>query len=381
MAHDVLLKQVLASPAGAIVDNDVFDADKLTSIDTIIEKKAFAGPYTLESFKLNEYAEYRKNTEYSGLIPSKNDSILVRYYADSSNLKLAVQESQVDVAFQTLTPTDIADLREDGNVTVLTGPSGESHFIVFNFRIQPFGTATDDADETKATAVRHAIADVIDRQAIAENVFKDTFTPLYSFIASGLPGSQDTLKEQYGNGEGKPDIDKAAQALHDVGIDEPVELHIQYSSDTAEDEYGAIKSQLDASGLFSVDLQQTESTQYKKDRVITDDSDGLYPLYQQNWYPDYPDADNFLSPLFLPNSYLSNGYNNAQVNDLIVEQAGEQDASKREKVIQDIQEKLTEDLPTIPLVQGSQVVVTGKNVDGVVLDTSFRFRYSPLTIS
>lgn len=41
---DVTLKQVMSSPAGPIVDEDTFDADKLTDADTIVSKKAFAGP-------------------------------------------------------------------------------------------------------------------------------------------------------------------------------------------------------------------------------------------------------------------------------------------------------------------------------------------------
>ena len=61
------LKQVMSSPAGPIVDEDTFDADKLTDADTIVSKKAFAGPYTLTAFKINESAAYAKNDSYKGL--------------------------------------------------------------------------------------------------------------------------------------------------------------------------------------------------------------------------------------------------------------------------------------------------------------------------
>ena len=39
-------------------------------------------------------------------------------------------------------------------------------------------------------------------------------------------------------------------------------------------------------------MQSTEWTQYNKDRVVTDDSDGVYPVYQLGWFPDYSDPDN-----------------------------------------------------------------------------------------
>ncbi len=36
-------------------------------------------------------------------------------------------------------------------------------------------------------------------------------------------------------------------------------------------------------------------------------------------------------------------------------------------------------LPTIPLLQGAQVVVEGKDVKGVTLDGSFKFRFGTLS--
>lgn len=88
---DVTLKQVMSSPAGPIVDEDTFDADKLADADTIVSKKAFAGPYTLTAFKINESAAYAKNDSYKGLTPAKNSAVQVKYFADASNLKMAVQ--------------------------------------------------------------------------------------------------------------------------------------------------------------------------------------------------------------------------------------------------------------------------------------------------
>ena len=160
----------------------------------------------------------------------------------------------------------------------------------------------------------------------------------------------------------------------------PVDLKLQYNPDhygqSSADEYAAIKAQLEEGGLFKVDLQSTEWTQFNKDRVVTEDSDGSYPVYQLGWFPDYSDPDNYLSPFFRDGNFVNNGYSNKEVNDLIVKQAGETDAKAREDLLKEIQKLETDDLSTIPLLQGAQVAVTGSNVKGVVLDASFRFRYS-----
>ena len=380
---DVTLKQVMSSPAGPIVDEDTFDADKLTDADTIVSKKAFAGPYTLTAFKINESAAYAKNDSYKGLTPSKNSAVQVKYFADASNLKMAVQQGQIDVANRSLSPTDIEDLSKDSKVKVVKGPGGEERFIAFNFKIQPYGESQPDADANKAKAVRQAVANLIDREELSTKVYKGTYTPMYSFIPDGLAGHDDTLKSAYGDGNGKPSTEKAKKVLADAGVTTPVDLKLQYNSDhygsVSADEYAALKSQLEAGGLFKVDMQSTEWTQYNKDRVVTDDSDGVYPVYQLGWFPDYSDPDNYLSPFFRDGNFVNNGYSNKEVNDLIVKQAGEKDESARGDILKQIQKLETEDLSTIPLLQGAQVAVTGTSVKGVTLDASFRFRYASVT--
>ena len=380
--NDVTLKQVLSSPAGPIVDEESFNADKLTPADTIVKDKAFAGPYTMTSFKLNEAISYAKNTSYKGLTPAKNDAVQVQFFADTSNLKMAVQQGQVDVAFRSLTPTDVEDFSKDSKLKVVKGPGGEERFIVFNMKIQPFGESQPDADPAKALAVRKAVANLIDREELATKVYKNTYTPMYSYIPDGLAGKVDTFKEKYGE-NGKPSVDKAKAELQKAGVSTPVDLKLQYNTDhygsSSADEYAAIKNQLEQGGLFKVDLQSTEYTQYNKERVVTDDSDGSYPVYQLGWFPDYSDPDNYLSPFFRDGNFVNDGYANKQINDLIVQQAGEQDTAKREDMLKQIQELETDDLSTIPLLQGAQVAVTGKDISGVVLDASFRFRYAGVT--
>ena len=383
--NDVTLKQVLSSPAGPIVDEESFDADKLTDADTIVKDNAFAGPYKLTSYKVNEALAYAKNDSYDGLTPAKNDAVQVKYFADSSNLKMAVQQGQVDVAYRSMTPTDIEDLSKDDKVKVVKGPGGEERFITFNFKIMPYGEKSSEPNADKAKAVRQAVANLIDRDELSTKVYKGTYTPLYSFIPDGLSGHDDTLKEAYGDGEGKPSTDKAKKVLEDAGVTTPVDLKLQYNPDhygqSSADEYAAIKAQLEEGGLFKVDLQSTEGTQSSKDRVITSDSDGSYPAYQLGWFPDYSDPDNYLSPFFRDGNFVNNGYSNTEVNDLIVKQAGQTDDKEREDTLKEIQKLETDDLSTIPLLQGAQVAVTGSGVKGVVLDASFRFRYASVTKS
>lgn len=376
--NDQVWPQILSSPAAPIVDEEVFSADAVTPDDTIVEGKAFAGQYTIDSYKLNELISYTPYADYQGSLPKPaNGGISAKYYADASNLKLDVQSGAIDVAYRSLSATDIDDLSKNDAVKVVDGPGGEIRYIVFNFDTMPFGAKTPEADAAKSLAVRQAAADLIDRQAIATDVYKDTYSPLYSYVPQGLAGANEALKGLYGDGSGAPDAAKAKATLEAAGITTPVTLNLQYNGDhygpSSGDEYAAVKAQLEKDGLFTVNLAQTEWVQYTKDRVAD-----VYPAYQLGWFPDYSDADNYLTPFFSLDNFLGNHYDNADVQKMIVDQATQTDKATREDEIGKIQDAVAADLSTLPLLQGKQVAIVGSSVKGAVLDGSFKFRYAPL---
>jgi peptide/nickel transport system substrate-binding protein len=378
--NDQIFPQILSSNAGPIIDEDVFDPSALTPDQDIVDANAFAGPYTITDYDQNNLVSYAANPDYQGLLGApKTDEVNVRYYSDASNLKLDVQEGNIDVAFRSLTATDIEDLRGNDQVKVVDGPGGEIRYITFNFNTQPFGATTPEADPAKALAVRQAAAHLLDRQELADQVYKGTYTPLYSFVAEGLTGATTPLKDLYGDGNGGPAPDKAAQVLQAAGVQTPVELNLQYSNDhygpSSGDEYALIKDQLESTGLFTVNLQTTEWVQYSEDRTAD-----VYPAYQLGWFPDYSDADTYLTPFFLTENFLGNHYSNQQVNDLILQQATTADEAQRTALLEQIQQLEAADLSTLPYLQGAQVAVTGVDVTGAedTLDPSFKFRYGAL---
>jgi peptide/nickel transport system substrate-binding protein len=377
-ANDQIFPNILSTQAGYIVDEDSFSATALTPDEDIVAADAFDGQYKITSYDFNNLVSFEANDNYAGLLGAPiAQQVDLKYYTEASNLKLDIQKGDVDVAYRTLGATDVADLAKDKNVKVITGPGGEIRYITFNFNTQPFGATTADADPAKALAVRKAVADLVDRKTIASQVYKDTYLPLYSYVPAGFVGATDALKPLYGDKEGGPDKDAAAKVLKDAGITTPVTLDLQYNPDhygeSSGDEYALVKSQLEDGGLFAVNLQSTEWVQYSVDRK-TD----TYPVFQMGWFPDYADADNYLAPFFTPASFLINHYDNAEVTDLIGAQAVELDAATRTADIEKIQDLVAADLPTVPLLQGSQIAITTKDVSGAKLDGSFKFRFGTL---
>ncbi|MFJ3957103.1 ABC transporter substrate-binding protein [Arthrobacter sp. NPDC090010] len=374
--NDQTFPQVLASPAGPIVDKDVFPADQVLSDDQIVAKKAFGGQYVITSYQKNQLVSFKENPEYQGLLGKPAaDTVNLRYYSDANNLKLEIQQGVIDVAWRSLSATDLDSLSRDDKLKVLKGPGGEIRYLVFNFDTMPFGAETPEADPKKALAVRSAVADLVDREALGRQVYKGLYSPLYSVIPQAFPGATTPLKTLYGNGAGGPSPEKAKKALADVGITAPVTLKLQYNPDhygsSSGDEYALVKQQLEATGLFQVELQSTEWVSYAKAR--TQDA---YPVYQLGWFPAFSDEDNYLTPFFSASSFLKNHYSNPGVEKLVAQEARETDKPERKQLFAQIQDAVAKDLPTLPLLQGSLVAVARRDVKGVetTLDTSSKFR-------
>ncbi|MGY5012549.1 ABC transporter substrate-binding protein [Streptomyces sp. 900105755] len=380
-ADDTLFPQVLSTAAGYIVDEQVFPADKILDDKSIVAARPWNGPYGIKSYDKNSLVSFAANAGYKGQLGTpKTRNVRLKYYTDAGNLKLDVQQGTIDAVYRTLTTTDLDDLAKQKDVKVHTGSGNGIRYIVFDLASQPFGTKTKNADAKKALAVRQAVADSVDRSQLAQQVYKNTYQPLYSSVPDGLTGATPSFKSLYGDKKGGPDTAAAAARLKAAKVSTPVTLNIQYNSDhygsSSADEYALVKSQLEATGLFKVNLQSTEWTQYGKDRVKH-----LYPLYQLGWYADYLDADDYLSPFYSANSWVANGYDDSAVRALIKKEETETDAAQRTGLLKQAQDKAAAQVPLLPLLQGSTAIVTRTDVSGVPaeLDATYQFRWAGLS--
>jgi len=369
--NDQTFAQVLVTSAGPIVDEETYPADKLLDDDAAVKANGFSGPYTLGEYQKNELAEFTINPDYNGTYGEPKSDVTMRYYADSNNLKLDVEKGDIDVAYRSLTPTDIDSLKKSDDVTVHTGPGGELRYIVFNLKTMP----GDDAKQK--LAVRQAAASLVNREEISSSVYKGTYTPAYSAVPEGQVGATEAFKDVYGDA---PDLDAAKKYLADAGVKTPVELNLQWSPDhyggSSDQEYQAVKRQLEEGGLFSVKLQSTEWNTYSEERVKD-----AYPAFQLGWFPDFPDPDNYLTPFFAPNNFLQSHYEDDAMTKLLDSQRVDADQASREKTLAEAQTMVAQQVPILPLLTGAQVAVAGKDVKGVddTLDPSFKFRFASLS--
>lgn len=313
-----------------------------------------AGPYCIKEFKRDEYMVLEANPYYHGEKP-KTKTIIIKFYRDATALRLALERGEVDIAWRTLRPQDYVDLAKNPNFVVVSIPGSFIRYIIINVKMDPVSNVL----------VRRAIAAAIDRAELAEKVFFNTMTPLYSLIPAGMWGHIDAFKEAYGPG---PDIELAKSLLREAGYSETNKLVIElwytptHYGDTEADLATLLKNQLEATGMISVEIKSAEWATY-----VDNARNARMMLSLFGWYPDYIDPDDFTSPFLLStaNKWTGSQYANPTVDELLRDAMVKVDQSERAKLYEQVQRILADEVPFIPLLQGNLMIVYAKNVLGV----------------
>ncbi len=345
---DATFPFVLATPAMSIVDPADYPSDKLREGNSIVG----SGPYTLQSYEDGKKAELVKNANYQGYAERKNNAVTIRYYQDSATMVAALKDKQLDVAFRGLVPEDIVALQndDDDDLQLVEGAGTEINYLVFNPKDHWAGKV----------AVRKAIAQLIDRPAIAHKVYKDTVEPLYSMVPKGLTGHTTGFFDDFGD----PSTSKARKILSDAGITQRVPLTLWYTSDrygsATKPEFQEIKRQLEESGLFKITLKSRPWKTYVKGY-----QDGEYPVFGRGWFPDFPDADNFIAPFVGNQNALGTPYPQPQITGTLLPRSrGESDRANVVKDFEEAQKILVEDARLLPIWQGRQYVAANNDISG-----------------
>ncbi|WP_369215595.1 ABC transporter substrate-binding protein [Streptomyces flavofungini] len=347
---DATFPLVLSTPAMSIVDPREYPADKLREGSGLTG----SGPYALQAYVPGEKAELVKNDHYKGAADVKNDAVTIRYFKKSSAMVDALRSKQIDVTFRGLDAGDVIAAQgksnADSEVELVEGAGTEIRYLVFN---------TEDPWARKLP-VRRAVAQLIDRPAIAHKIYKDTVDPLYSMVPRGLTGHATGFFDDYGD----PSADKARKILTDAGITRPVPLTLWYTTDrygsSTAVEFAEIKRQLEASGLFDITLKGRPWTEFQEGY-----SKGEYPVFGRGWFPDFPDADNFIAPFVGPKNVLNTPYVAKEITDEILPR--ERREADRGAVIDDFeraQKLLVDDVRLLPLWQGKQYIMASEEIAG-----------------
>jgi len=317
------------------------------------------GPYVLESFTESEEAVFVANPTYYGS-PPRESKVIVRYFADSPTMALALQNGEIDVAWKSLAPADLEAMRGVAGVVVEQSGGTEIRYIVWNNTTPPFDNPT----------VRRGLSMLLDREELSDLGWQGIKVPLFSMVPPGFLGYKGTF-------EGTENVEAGKALLAEAGYNEanPLVLDLWYSpthyGDTEPDVATVIKQQWDASGVVQANLQFVEWAEYRdKGRG------GELPVSLLGWYPDYLDPDNYTNVFaHSPAGWSGSFYSNPEMDALLEAQAGELDNTVRTDILGQVQDLWVTEVPFTPLAQGALYVAYQDNISNVILDPLGLFHY------
>ena len=323
------------------------------------------GPFKLAEFIRDQKIVLERYDNYwdSNYLP-KVKRVIIQFYSTSTALKNALDAGEIDIAYRTLTPEDINSyIANNGtNFIILEAPSPVIRYLVIN------------VNRVADVRVRQAIACAINRTKIVEEVFLGQAENLYSMVPRGMWSHIDAFLEKWG----ETNITKAIELLQEAGYSETNKLEIDlwytptHYGPTEDEVAEAIKTSLEATGLITVNIQNAEWAQYRENW-----RNGVMDMFLLGWYPDYLDPDDYLFPFLHSSGAASLGsfYNDSTMDQLLENARKTSDIDERTDLYEQVQEKLAEDVPYIPLWQAKQYVVYKKGIVGVILDATQIFRY------
>ncbi|MET7613277.1 ABC transporter substrate-binding protein [Streptomyces seoulensis] len=341
----------LSTPVAGIVNPKIYAKGKLRDGFEVDG----SGPYTFKAQVKGDAmvsATFTKNPSYKGSSELNNDKVEIRSFDDADAMGAALDRGDIDVMSRTMSPGQIQKLDggSDANADLVDMPGLEIRYLAFN----------TNAQTVKDKAVRQAMAQLINRGELVSKVYGTQAEPLYSLVPATLTGHSNSFFNKYGD----PSAAKAKLLLAKAGVTGPVKLTLHYTTDhygsATKQEFEVLQKQLNDSGLFDVTIQGHPWAQFRPA-----EQKGQYDVYGMGWFPDFPDADNFLAPFLDKDNFLGSPYSNTTIQrTLIPESRREADRLDAAKDLTDIQDTVAEDVPVLPLWQGKQYVAARDDITG-----------------
>lgn len=333
------------------------------------------GPYKLVSFSPNQ-VRIDAFDKYWGE-KATNQGIDFQFLSSPANVYNSFTTGALDIAYRDLDPDQVLSLQKEqpskGFQVTSKNSSGLSYLVI-------------NVQQIKKLEERQAIASIIDRKLISDRVLKGLAAPAYSIVPSNFETSVPVFQKPYGDGN----VAKAKQLLTSAGYtkDKPFEWEIWYSSNSTEREQivALLKeyTEQNLEGLITVKPQPVDST-----TLFANVGKGTYPTYLVAWFPDFGDADNYVSPFFAcekgsvekgceQGASQSQGffYYNEEMNQLLKTQRQEQDPAKRKEIFAKIQDIIAKDVPLVPLYQKKEFAFAQKPVKSIKINPVLGLAYS-----
>ncbi|KAA8817817.1 ABC transporter substrate-binding protein [Bifidobacterium callitrichos] len=318
------------------------------------------GPYKFSKWDHNKEIDLVKNPDYKGNDVPKNDGINFKIYTSDTSAYADIQSGNLDV-MESVPASATKTFQKNPKVQAYNKAGSVSQTFTIPSNLEHFQTNTEEGQLR-----RQAISMAIDREQLVEKVLGGIGTPAVEFTSPLTPGYSDSLK---GSENLKFNASKAKElwAKADAISKYDGQLTFSYNADGgAKPIYDAIVNQLKNNLGINVATNPMPTFQEFRNAVTNRQIKGAF---RTGWQPDYPSPENYLFQLYASAAADGNGsndgdYKNADFDKLMDEAYAAKTTEEANKLYQQSQEILLQQLPAIPLYYSNADGVAATGVKG-----------------
>ncbi len=299
------------------------------------------GPYKVGDggWVHNERIELVPNETYEGDRVAKNGGIDFVFYPTQTAAYADLLSGQLDV-LDAVPDEALATFEQELGDRAVNQPSAVFQSFTIPERLEHF-------EGEEGILRRQAISMAINREEITEAIFSGTRTPARDFTSPVIDGWDGNLKNATVLDF---DVDKAQElwAKADEISKWDGKFEIAYNSDGGHQAWvDAVANQL--VNNLGIDALGKPYPDFKSLRdEVTNRT--IKTAFRTGWQADYPALGNFLGPLYGTGAGSNDGdYSNPDFDALLNDAAAAPTFEDGNKLLQDAQEILLEDLPALPL--------------------------------
>ncbi len=321
------------------------------------------GPYKLSSWDHDNEIVLVKNPDYKGTRTPKNDGVTFKIYTKDEAAYADIQSGSLDV-MESVPASATKTFESDSTVQAYNKAGSVTQQFTIPSNLKHFEAGTEEG-----TLRRQAISMAINRENICEKVLNGTGTPATEFTSPLTPGYSDSLEGsdnlKYNESKAK-ELWEKANAISAWTSDD--KLTFAYNADGGHETiYTAVVNSINNALGSEVAATNPFPTFNEFRTAVT--SRQVEGAFRSGWQPDYPSAENYLVQRFASAAADGNGsndgdYKNTKFDELISQAAAAQTTDEANKLYQQAQEVILNDLPSIPMYYANAYGVASTNVTG-----------------
>jgi oligopeptide transport system substrate-binding protein len=291
-----------------------------------------AGPFKVTSNTATEIV-LQKNENYSGVNKPHVDQVTFKIYNDTSAAYNDVVANNLDLTDQV--PAD--QLVGDAWKTALPDRNGSRETGV----IQVMTFSSKDT-QLKNVDLRRALSMGFDRALVTKQIFNGARTPATGWVSPVVDGYKANAC-----GDNCVFNKDAAKKLYDAAGGYKGTLLLSVNGDGGHKEWAtAVCNQWKAN--LGVDCKVNVTPDFKTLRKQINNRE-LTGIFRSGWQMDYPSIENFLTPIYATGASSNDGdYSSAAFDAKLKEAAAGKTADDANKLYQEAESILGQDMPTIP---------------------------------